>query len=79
MSAPDFAHDLVEIDAAIDRVVVAHEAATGKSRFHLGRCGRSDLHAQLVTLHARKQAVSAAIASQSQKASESSEKVGADA
>jgi hypothetical protein len=79
MSAPDFARDLAEIDAAIDRVVAAHQVATGKSRFHLGRCGRADLHQQLVALHARKQAVTAAIASQSQQASESSEKLGADA
>jgi hypothetical protein len=76
--SPDPAHELREIDAAIDRVVDEHFAATGKPRFHGGRCGRIDLHHQLVALHARKQELTAQIAERakrSQKASESSEKV----
>jgi hypothetical protein len=77
--SPDPARELREIDAAIDHVVDEHFAATGKPRFHGGRCGRIDLHHQLVALHARKQELTAQIADgrarRSEKASESSEKL----
>jgi hypothetical protein len=58
----DPAHELAEIDAAIDRVVDEHQTATGHPRFHVGHCDRIDLHRQLVALHARKQQLTAQIA-----------------
>jgi hypothetical protein len=66
MSNGDWTGDLVgevmHVIAEIDRLNTEHRMSTGRSAYHLGRCARIDLHRQLVTLHARKQALQTALA-----------------